>query len=273
MSVMEGSEAMRVGWIQTNPIRADKAANLAGVEPILVSGDADLWVLPELFSTGYLFADRGELSRLAEPVPSGRTTEALIRLAEKGRCSVVAGIAEQVSDGRLFNAAVMVDGSGLLALYRKIHLFDLEKEWFDPGDRPYPVVTLSDCRVGVMICFDWRFPEAARTLALAGAQVIAHPANLVMPHCQQGMVTRALENRVFTVTANRVGTEEVGGNRVEFTGASRIVSPDGGVLSDGPREGEAFDVVNIEPGDSDDKMINSRNDLLADRRPEFYPNT
>jgi predicted amidohydrolase len=261
---------MRIGWIQTRPTYANAAANLDSVADVLKAMPADVWVLPELFSTGYVFGTREETERLAEPIPDGPTTRGLCELAGRFGCSLVAGIAEKTDDGRLFNSGVAVDRTGLRAHYRKIHLFDWEKEWFDSGDTGLVVCDLAGARVGLMICFDWRFPETARTLTLLGAQIIAHPANLVHPYCQEAMVTRALENRVFTVTANRIGTETREGITLSFTGRSRIVAPDGSILSDGPISKTGFDVVEIDPSEADDKLVTPRNDLIADRRPIHY---
>lgn len=260
---------MRVGWVQNRPLPGHRDDNLAQVEALIGTHRADLWVLPELFATGYLMADRQALARVAEPLPDGPTLAFLQRLAARRECAFVAGVA-LADRGGLYNAAVAVDASGLRAVYRKVHLFDTERRVFDPGEGPYPVVDLAGAWVGIMICFDWRFPEAARALALGGAQVIAHPSNLVLPHCQTAMVTRALENRVFTVTANRVGSEVLGGMSAVFTGASRIVDPDGRVLSDGPEDDIAVDVVQVDPTRADDKAINASNDLFADRRPGAY---
>ena len=83
-----------------------------------------------------------------------------------------------------------------------------------------------------MICFDWFFPESTRTLALGGADVIAHPSNLVLPHCPEAMPIRALENGVFTATANRIGTESNGRESLTFIGRSRICSPRAEVLAE-----------------------------------------
>lgn len=261
---------MRIGFLQTEPRFGDPLANLQRVEEAIRSSASDLWVLPELFSTGYLFGSRAILANLAEPVPDGPTTQGLIRIAARSGAAIVAGVAERDHDGRLFNSAVAVDPAGFRAVYRKIHLFDYEKEWFEPGDGPFVVVRLAGARVGIMICWDWRFPESARTLALAGAQVIAHPSNLVLPYCQAAMVTRALENRVFTVTANRIGTEERSGLRLTFTGGSRIVSCEGAILCEGPSEAVAAAAVEIDPGLADRKQVTSHNDLFDDRRPGFY---
>ncbi len=260
---------MRIGYVQNDPVYGEPAANLRAVEAAMGDSRADLWILPELFASGYLFGDRAESARLAEPVPDGPTAQGLLRIARERGCALIAGFPERAG-GRVHNAAIAVDATGVRTVYRKVHLFNREKEWFDPGDSPFPVLDLAGARVGIMICWDWRFPEAARTLALAGAQVIAHPSNLVLPHCQAAMVTRALENRVFVATVNRIGRETRAGSDLTFTGGSRIVSPDGLVLSDAPARSASVDVIEIDPAAADDKRATAGNDLWTDRRPEFY---
>src|SRR5262249_55396179 len=148
------------------------------------------------------------------------------------------GFAE--SDGaRLYNAALLVGPQGIVGSYRKLHLFMREKELFDAGETAPPVLHVSDVGVGLMICFDWVFPEVARTLALRGAQILAHPSNLVMPWCQAAMLTRSLENRVFSITANRTGSEpKPDGSTTTFTGRSQVVSPRGELLLRAPQLGE-----------------------------------
>jgi len=121
-----------------------------------------------------------------------------------------------------------------------------------------------------MICFDWQFPEAARTLALAGAQIICHPANLVLPWCQQAMKIRCLENRVFAVTANRIGTELNAGEKVSFTGQSQILNTKGEVLSSLSVSQEGTITAEINPEEANNKTVTERNDAFKDRRPEFY---
>jgi predicted amidohydrolase len=121
-----------------------------------------------------------------------------------------------------------------------------------------------------MVCFDWIFPEAARTLALRGADIICHPSNLVMSYCQNAMFTRALENRVFTITANRTGKDVNGENRIEFTGESIIVSPKGEYISRASKDKEELVFVNIDPGLSRNKYISDKNNIFDDRRELFY---
>ncbi len=260
---------IRVGLVQTRPERARREGNLEEVWEITRGVDVDLLVLPELFDTGYLFESKEELLSLATEVPGGETCAFLAELAGRVGCRVAAGLAEREGE-RVFNSAVLVSPEGVIGLYRKVHLFYYEKEYFSPGDRGFPVFDAGPARVGMMICYDWRFPEAARTLALRGAQVLAHPANLVHPYCQDAMVTRCLENRVFAITANRTGTDDAGGRSVSFTGRSRIVGPGGEVLAQAPAEGAAVLTVEIDPALADDKKITPANDLFADRRPEMY---
>ena len=125
-------------------------------------------------------------------------------------------------------------------------------------------------KVGIMICFDWMFPETMRTLALKGADLIAHPANLVMPYCQKAMVTRCLENHVFAITANRIGTEQRGDDKFIFTGGSQITSCKGELLSSAPKDDVYVDFVNIDVEKAREKELNVYNNIITDRRTEFY---
>jgi predicted amidohydrolase len=225
-------------------------------------------VLPELFATGYTFINKEEAFALAEPV-GGETTEFLITVAKNINGTIVGGYIER-ENGAIYNAALIVDRNGVIGSYRKIHLFNKEKHWFSPGNRPFKVYQLDKARIGVMICFDWMFPEAARTLALQKADIIAHPANLVLPYCQQAMTTRCLENRVFAVTANRIGTEKRGEDHFAFTGASQITGTKGEILSSASTIDIAIHVVEIDVSKAQNKLITDFNDVLTDRRPDFY---
>ncbi|MDP6477443.1 MAG: nitrilase-related carbon-nitrogen hydrolase [Nitrospinaceae bacterium] len=261
---------MRVGFVQNKPVFAEVGSNLSKVESLLAGNNADLMVLPELFSTGYHFLSREEAFTLGESIPEGPTTQTLIRICEQNRISIIAGIAERDGD-RAYNSAVVIGPEGYLGKYRKTHLFDTEKKCFDPGDLPLRVFDIGSVRVGVMICFDWRFPEPARSLALAGADVVAHPSNLVLPHCPQAMITRCLENRVFAVTADRVGTEErIPGSPLRFIGQSQVVDPDGNILIRASETDEEIQIVDIDIEKARNKSINAHNDLFKDRRNDIY---
>jgi 5-aminopentanamidase len=261
---------MRVGYLQFNPTFGETKRNLDFVTDHVPRAECDLLVLPELFNTGYQFISQQEAASLAEDIPTGPTTERLVNLAATYRMHIVAGLAER-AEGRVYNSAILVGPSGVLAVYRKIHLFSEENLWFTPGDMGFPVYDIGSARIGLMVCFDWFYPESVRTLALKGADIVAHPSNLVLPHCPDAMITRCLENRVFAVTCNRTGSEERGGKeKLSYIGTSEIVSPTGKILKRARRNQVELGVVDIDPTEARDKKINSYNDLLAGRRPAHY---
>ena len=261
---------MKIGIVQSSPVFGEVEGNLTGCFDLMAAYSADLWVLPELFATGYQFLNADEARELAERVPDGITTQALIGYARKHDCYIVAGLPE-VDGDKVFNSSVLVGPTGFLARYRKIHLFYEEKLNFTPGDLPFGVVDIGIAKVGMMVCFDHLFPESARSLALQGADVIAHPANLVLPDlAQRTMSIRALENGVYTATANRVGTEARGDESLTYTGQSQVVGPDGEALVRLSQDHVEVAVVEIDISKARDKAITKHNDKLADRRPNLY---
>jgi predicted amidohydrolase len=259
---------MRVGFLQFRPARFDAASNLSFIERCLRGAGADLVVLPELALTGYLFPSRQRLEQCAESLP-GPSTDRLEKICRRQRLHVVCGMAEKAG-GAVFNSAAVVGPEGYLGTYRKTHLFLDEKDLFEPGDTGFRIFEMEGARVGVLICFDWIFPEASRTLALMGADVIAHASNLVLPHAQGAVVTRCLENRIYWIVANRSGEEREGARRLVFTGGSRIVSPTGEILVQSSRKTPSLSIADVDPHRARDKRITPRNDVMADRRPEMY---
>ena len=261
---------MKVAFIQTDPVFGDVEGNVAAAVKKIKSLGADLIVLPELFNTGYQFRTKKEALAYAEAAPSGYTTSRLIEAARSTGTFIVAGIAEKAGR-RVYNSSVLVGPGGLISVYRKAHLFSDEKRIFSPGDTPFTVHKAGPVRIGMMICFDWLFPEAARTLALKGADIICHPSNLVLPHCPESMKVRSMENRVFSITANRVGTERrIKGKALTFIGKSQVVSPRGEVLVRAPSTGSWSKVVDIDPHQARDKRVTGRNDIFGDRRGDLY---
>ncbi|EQD25251.1 MAG: carbon-nitrogen hydrolase [Nitrospirae bacterium] len=230
---------------------------------------ADLIVLPELFASGYQFDSRAEVEDLAEP-EDGPTFRFLSDLSDRTGAVIVGGLPIRRSGG-VSNGALAVYGKTLLASYDKIHLFDEEREFFLEGVRPLPVVATPFGPLGLMICFDWLFPEALRSLALSGALVVAHPSNWVLPFGPQGMILRSVENRVFTVTANRVGREERGGRApLTFIGQSQIIGPRGDIIVRAPSDAPALLRARIDPEEARSKKVASRSDFFEQRRPELY---
>lgn len=259
---------MKIGYVQNSPLFGEKEKNFNQVRKLIKDTKANLIVLPELFAAGYTFTSKDEVESLAE-TSDEETAKFLKEISAKTGAVVVAGFIEK-NEGKNYNSSIMVYKDKVIDTYRKIHLFNKEKLWFSPGNKKLSVHNINGMNIGIMVCFDWMFPEVSRTLALNGAQIIAHPSNLVMPYCQQAMVTRCLENRIFAVTANRIGNEKRGKDDFTFTGGSQITSFDGKILSSAPKDKIFVDVVEIDIIKANNKMINEYNDVLKDRRIDFY---
>jgi len=260
----------QVAVVQFKPVRKDVFKNILKIQSLLIGMQADLIVLPELSNSGYLYETPIDLHPYSEPNDgSGIFLSSMQMLAKSTGAAIVTGYSELDQD-QIFNSAADVSPDGIIANYRKTHLYLDEKSLFQPGDCGFKVFTWKGVRIGMMICFDWIFPEAARTLALDGAQILAHPANLVLPYCQDAMITRSIENKLFTITANRIGKERLGKSRLRFTGQSQITTPKGEVLFRGPKTNAKVHVEKIAPEKALDKAISFRNDLFEDRRSDLY---
>jgi predicted amidohydrolase len=261
---------MKAGFYQFSPAFGKKQENLEKVRAATGNASLDLLVLPEFFATGYQYVSREEVARLAEPVPDGETTEFLVSLSRKNKIFIVAGLPEKDGDA-FYNSAVLTGPEGFIGLYRKTHLFFEENLFFSPGNTGFRVWDTSIGKIGIMICFDWFFPESARSLALKGAEVIAHPSNLVLPYCPQSMPVRCLENRVYSVTANRTGTEQRrDGAALTFIGRSQIISPKAEILAEAGAAEETLLAAALDLSLARDKKLNQYNDLFRDRRPDLY---
>jgi predicted amidohydrolase len=251
---------------QTVGTPADIAANLRLMERLAEQAAADraaLLVLPELFLTGYNIG--AAVAALAEPC-NGPSAEAIAAIARRLGLCIAYGYPERTADG-VYNSAAVIDRNGrLLANYRKIHLWgDFESTQFRPG-RTSELFELDGQRLGLMICYDLDFPELARSLALAGADGAITISATTVPYTivpRQVVPTRAYENSMFVVFANRAGEEH--GQR--YTGESCIAGPDGSILlSCG--ETEMLATVDLAPARYADYRREHR--YMQDRRPELY---
>src|SRR4030066_1135172 len=261
---------MKAGFYQFNPTFGKKEENLKKVLSAVKDAQVDLLVLPEFFATGYQFVSKDEVAGLSEKIPDGYTIECLSELSRQKGFYIVAGLPERDGDS-FFNSAVLTGPDGFIGVYRKTHLFFEEKLYFSPGDTGFKVWDTRIGRIGIMICFDWFFPEAMRALALMGADIIAHPSNLVLPYCPHAMPVRCLENRVFAITANRIGEENrKEGQSLRFIGQSLIASPEGGVIVKAPENEEVLLLADINPELARNKSLTALNNVFNDRRPEMY---
>jgi len=261
---------MKAGFYQFMPDFGDKDKNFKKVLSAVKDADSDLLVFPEFFATGYQFVSKDEVAELSEQIPEGYTTKLLSELSRQKGFYIVAGLPEKDGD-RFFNSAVLTGPNGFIGVYRKTHLFFEEKLFFSPGDTGFKVWDTEIGRIGIMICFDWFFPESMRTLALMGADIVAHPANLVLPYCPSAMPIRCLENRIYAITANRIGKENrKEGQSLRFIGQSLICSPEGRILIRASEGDEVLLITDIEPELARNKSLTSLNNIFDDMRPDMY---
>lgn len=261
---------LNAGFFQFSPVFGEVQRNLETMLKAIHAFEGHLLVFPELAVSGYQFLSKEEVQELAEDIPSGPTLKALEDAVQGRDLHVVVGLAERDHD-RLYNSAVLIGPEGYIGTYRKTHLFFEETLWFVPGDTGFPVWDIGRARVGLLVCFDWFFPEAARSLALNGADILCHPSNLVLPYCPDAMVTRCLENRVFAITANRVGREQRGEKpALQFIGMSEIVAPNGRILCRSSQTDQDLRLCEMDIAEARNKRINPYNDLLKDRQPHWY---
>ena len=253
----------RLGVVQNSPEFLKAPQNIRACLAEMDGQRADLWVLPEFFAAGYNFKTKNEAAKCAETA-SGPMAALLKDYSLRNGCAIVAGFPEKAGS-KLYNSAIFVNGAKS-RVYRKTHLFGGEKKFFTPGDSGFWTEKVKGISVGVMICFDWFFPESARTLALMGAEIIAHPSNLVLPWAPEGMKIRSLENRVFSATANRVGVER----GLRYIGQSQIASPNGSLQVRLGSDAASSAVVTIDPALARDKKVHPACDLFKDRRPAKY---
>jgi len=259
---------MRIGFLQLRPKFGATKTNVRKAVTILSRVSDATIVLPELFNTGYLFRNEQELASLAERVPGGYTTTELKKIAKRKHLHLVFGIAQK-HKRNYYNAAVYISPKGKVEIYQKVHLFEREKLFFTRG-KSFKVIPTGEAKLGLMVCFDWIFPEVSRLLTLRGANILCHPSNLVLPYAQDAMKTRCIENRVFSVTANRIGTERRGTVTLTFTGGSQIVSPSGEVLASAGDRSESLKVVDINIEEAKNKNVTPSNNIIDDRVPSSY---
>lgn len=266
---------VKLSAVQFTPSFANKKHNLNQITELLSGTRADIIVLPELCTTGYSFTTKHEALEAAEDA-GGESLAFFKRLAVDTKAMIIAGFAEKAGD-KVYNSALAALPDGSVQVYRKTHLFFREKLCFEPGNSGFFIVDhpLIDCRVGIMVCNDWRYPEAARSLALMGADVIACPSNLVSTLWGVGMPARALENKVYVAVANRCGTEirtlgDGSEQSLTFNGGSVIYDFNGSPLVQAGKDEDRVLTVEIAPILTRDKSFNAFNDLFKDRRPDQY---
>lgn len=263
---------MRIACVQSNVVFADVLANVAAAArrlEDLAAKSVDLAVFPEAFLTGYCVESTADAQRIA----TNRTALNPLREAcDRLRISAILGFAERDGDA-IHNSAALIEPNRPLQVYRKVHLPELGLDKFVSAGDELAVFDTAHGRIGILICFDLRVPEAARVLALKGAELIVLPTNWpegAETSAEHVAIARAAENRVFVATCNRVGKE----NGFKFIGRSKIVSPGGQIIAEAA-SGEEVIIADIDMGEARIKrnvMIPGRYETTTFdcRRPELY---
>jgi 5-aminopentanamidase len=236
-----------------------------------VNAGASVVVLPELVTSGYVFESPDEAAAVAI-TPQHPIFEEWAAQAAPGPAVVIGGFCEQGEDGLLYNSAAVVDGSGVLGVYRKTHLWDREKLFFEPGPKAPRVFDTPIGRIGVLICYDLEFPELTRMLALAGAELIVVPTNWPLVPRPAGerppeviiAMAAARVNRVFIACCDRTGIER----GQAWTAGTTIIDESGCVIATQTAEGPA--TVEVDLTQARSKQLTDLCDAIGDRRPELY---
>ena len=267
---------MKIACVQTDVIFKDINANLSSLEATVrseVNQGTELTVFPECYSTGYCFDSLAEAMEFSESVP-GPSTDRVAKLCAELKTYVVFGMLEKSGDD-LFNVAVLIGPDGLIGCYRKVHLPYLGVDRFTtPGDRPFEVFEAAGIRIGILICYDGGFPEAARVLSIRGADLIVLPTNWPPGGSYMAEFSincRAMENGIYFAAVNRIGME----NGFSFIGKSRICSPVGATINSIDDASPGILRTEIDPMIARTKRIvrvpgKHLIDRMADRRPEMY---
>jgi len=260
------SKIIKAGFLQFEPVLGETDKNISRIESLLMKAEnADLIVIPELANSGYNFESKEQALQLAESADDSLYLKFLIKQARKLNLHIVSGFHE-IEGGLLYNSSVLIGPVGLIGKYRKIHLFMNEFDFFEKGNLGLPVFDIGICKIGMLICFDWVFPEVWRILALKGADIICHPSNLVLPYAQQAVPVHGMINRTFNITANRYGTER----GVTFSGKSIIANPTGETLAMAAADRDEVYITDIDIQESRNKKITERNHVFNDRFPSDY---
>ena len=241
---------MELAALQMQAVCGDVEANLARIEDAArkaAANGAGMLVAPELAVIGY---GAGEAFRRLACEASGVIPERLDAIARENGIAVVAGFAERVAD-TIYNSALLTDGRGTTAVYRKSHLYgDYERTWFKPDFPSSEIMSVNGMKLGMLICYDVEFPENVRRLAQAGADLIVVPTALPRGHsgtmiAEHMIRVRAFENQVFVAYVNHCGADDT----FAYAGLSQIAAPDGTLLAEAPAEGEKLLFATIRPQD------------------------
>ena len=288
MKFRANDRAVTIGLVQTRctPIPAENLKKtLAGVESAARQG-AQIICTQELFRSQYFCQTEDHANfKLAESIP-GPSTETFQKLAKRLKVVIVASLFEKRAAGLYHNTAVIIDADGgLLGIYRKMHIPDdplfYEKFYFAPGDTGFRAWQTRYAKIGVLVCWDQWYPEAARLTALQGAEILFYPTAIgwhpgekekfgALQHSAWETIQRghAIANGCYVATPNRIGHEKLAGDGIEFWGQSFVAGTSGEILAKAGSTGEEVLVVPLDLAMVD--ATRTHWPFLRDRRIDAY---
>ena len=270
---------VKIACCQMEPIVGNKSDNLKKSIQMIeeaASNGANLIVLPELCNSGYVFETREEAFELSEDIPSGESCKSWSKICKKLGVHIVAGINERAGD-LLYNSSVVIGPNDYVGTFRKVHLWNEENLFFEPGDLGFPVFKTPIGRISCHICYDSWFPESYRLAALQGADIVCVSTNWVPIPGQDKdreamanilVMGAAHVNSVFIAAADRIGTER----GQPFIGQSIIASYTGWPIG-GPASTDKEEIIYAEANLSDARRKRNwteYNQPLRDRRKDVY---
>lgn len=263
---------MQIGCFQFKPELNNTGHNVNKIIETANSAEVDVLIFPELSVSGYFFRNRNESTAAGREYLDSGIFEKLSDISKSKNKIIVYGFPELFGDKIYNSAQIIFPDKNFNKIYRKTHLFYNEINCFDFGDLGFFNIYYPpfDLNLGTMICYDWRFPEAARTLGLLGSDLIVCPSNLVTNIWTKVVPARAIENKVYFAVANRTGNETVDNEELIFNGLSGIYSYYGDLLADADAYKEILIIAEIEPQNTRNKSFNKFNDIFKDRREPFY---
>lgn len=237
---------MKIGFCQFNVVHKNIEANLNKIKELITDSDTDLIVLPELCFSGYFFRSKEELFQYSDERIQEKIISELQQIAKDNDLYIVAGFAEKEGHN-LYNSAIVIGQEGCIGKHRKVNL-TINETIFDRGSM-FEVINIGKVKIGIVICFESWFPESYRLLSLQGAQIICCPSNFGGPMTPDVLKIRSLENKVYTILANRTGSEISGTETEHFRGESQIIDFDGKILAKAGNE-ECLKVVDVNPDET-----------------------
>jgi 5-aminopentanamidase len=262
---------MKIAGVQFKPVFGDKEQNISTITDKIKNIESDIIIFPELSVSGYFFLNEKEVAEIADEF-SGVMIRNFQKMSTELNKILFIGFPEKFQDKFYNSVAILLPDNKLSRCYRKTHLFYKEKFCFSPGDTGFFNIydKDKDINIGTMICYDWRFPEASRTLALMGADLIVCPSNLVTTIWHNVMPARAIENKLYFAVINRIGKETREGEELFFNGESAIYGYNGERLAKAGVEEDKVIYAEIDPSLTRKKSFNDFNDVFKDRRPNMY---